>query len=139
MTMREAHSHWVLQAFGIAFLLSVAIGPFLVPESRAAEESRVHHIVICWLKESGNDAARQELIEAVRGLKDIPGVLDVHAGAVLPSDRPIVDSSFDVAIIFTFSDQETMKAYLTHPTHRQALKQTIRPLVREFLVYDFAE
>lgn len=77
------------------------------------------------------------MIDAAHGLADIPGVLEVHAGTVLPSGREIVDSSFDVAIIFTFPDRHAMDAYLKHPIHQQTLKDTIQPLVRKILVYDF--
>ena len=100
---------------------------------------KVHHTVICWLKEPGDARARQEIVEVSRSFTSIPGVIEVAAGPVLPSDRPIVDSSFDVAITITFTDKVAMAAYLAHPLHQRAVEETIRPLVRKILAYDFLE
>jgi len=81
--------------------------------------------------------ARRSIIVASKSFGDIPGVVDVHAGSVLPSRRQIVDDSFDVAIIITFANEQAMHAYLDHPTHKDAVEHIIRPLVRKIVVYDF--
>jgi len=103
------------------------------------KSGRVQHVVVCWLNEPGNEAARRSIIEASKSFAEIPGVLSVSAGRVLPSERPIVDSSFDVAIVVTLRDAAVMPAYLNHPTHQRAAKEVLQPVVRKTLVYDFAE
>jgi len=50
-----------------------------------------------------------------------------------------VDDSFDVGILLTFPDRQTMNAYLTHPDHKQAVKNVLKPLVSKIVVYDFTE
>jgi len=69
----------------------------------------------------------------------MPGVVTVSAGTALESDRPVVDSSFDLAIVITFDSEETLKAYLNHPDHKAAVKNTLQPLVKRILVYDFVD
>ena len=102
-------------------------------------ELRVSHIVLLWLKDSGNSAHRELLIDASRQLKHIPGVLEVRVGEVIPSNRKIVDDSFDVGIYFSFSSVKAMQGYLTHPLHVKTVKEIILPVTRKVLAYDFLE
>ena len=106
----------------------------------AAPQRPVHtleHIVVVWLKEPGNAAHRQTILEQSEVLRRIPGVLSLKSGTVIPSERAIVDSSFDVALIVSFADQAAMDAYLVHPTHVQLVNETLRPLVAKIRVFDF--
>jgi hypothetical protein len=108
-----------------------------LPGAGVAPEQRIHHVVLCWLKEPGNSAQRQELIEQTRLLKRIPGMRELRVGEVIPSDRAIVDDSFDIGIVMTFDTEAEMNWYLQHPQHRWAVKEHILPLTRKILVYDF--
>ena len=101
--------------------------------------SKVHHVVVCWLKESGNKEDRQKIIETSRGFVSIPGVIDVRAGSVIHSEREIVDSSFDVAIYLSFENEQELQEYLVHPVHKNAVKEILKPHVRKIVVYDFIE
>ena len=106
------------------------------------EKNRGHalqHVVLCWLKESGNSQHREEIIAVSKTFRNIPGVLDVRAGQVVPSDRAIVDDSFDLGIIITLADSQRLKGYLVHPIHQKAVEEVILPLVRRTVVYDFVE
>ena len=104
-----------------------------------ADSGTVHHVVVCWLKEPGNREVQDKLISVSRSLGNIPGVVSVSVGRVLPSERPVVDSSFDVAMVLTFKDKEALAAYLEHPEHKKATKETLEPLVKKILIYDFVE
>ncbi len=99
----------------------------------------VQHIVFCWLKESGNLAHREKIIETSRSFRNIPGVLKVSVGEVIPSNRKIVDDSFDVGITLTFSSTDDMNAYLEHPLHKDAVQKVLLPLVKKIVVYDYME
>ena len=101
--------------------------------------SNVHHVVVCWLNKHGNKEARQKVIEVSRGFSAIPGVIDVRAGRVVHSEREIVDSSFDVAIYLSFENEQKLFEYLNHPIHKKAVEETLKPLVRKVIVYDFIE
>jgi hypothetical protein len=98
----------------------------------------VQHIVLCWLKKPGNTQARAQIIAAVKDFKtQIPQLKSLRIGQVLPSDRPIVDDSFDVAFVMTFANEAHMKTYEKHPAHQKAVKDILRPLTAKILVYDF--
>lgn len=101
--------------------------------------ARVHHVVLCWLKDSGNAGHRRQIVEVSRSFKEIPGVLDVKVGESLESDRKIVDDSFDVAISLSFANTKDLAEYLVHPAHEKAKKEVLLPLISRILVYDFRE
>src|SRR5207248_8021170 len=94
-----------------------------------AGNATIQHVVVCWLKHHGDAGERQRLIDASNDFQGkIPGLVRVSAGSVLPSTRPAVDSSFDVAIVMTFKDETSLKNYGKHPVHQQAVKDVLRPL-----------
>lgn len=94
-------------------------------------------MVLCWLKEPGNTEHRDQIINISRTFKKIPGVLEVQAGEVISSDRPIVDDSFDVGILVIVPDAKRLQEYLDHPIHQDAKRDILLPLVEKVLVYDF--
>jgi len=107
-----------------------------VPLQGAADA--VEHIVIVWLQEPGNAAQRARVIRESQVLREIPGVTGLRAGDMLPSQRSIVDSSFDVALIVSLQDPAAMAGYLFHPIHVKLVEETLKPLVKKIQVYDFA-
>lgn len=99
-------------------------------------ERRVGHVVVFWLKEPGDDAARRRIIEASESFRSIPGVIAVEAGERLPSPRANVDKTFDVAVVMWFRDADALEQYQVHPEH-QAMLREVGPLVERAVVYDF--
>lgn len=97
----------------------------------------VNHIVIAWLKQPGDVEARKRFIETTKGFAKLPGVIGHRVGLVLPSDRKVADSSFDIAVVITFKDKEALAAYLEHPEHKKGLDEVLKPLVEKVVVYDF--
>ncbi len=102
-------------------------------------QSSVYHMVICWLKEPGNQSHRDKLLDETMKLRAIPGILSVEAGTMLPGNRSIVDSSFDLGIIMHFKDEKAMRAYLHDPRHRKATREVLAPLTSKVIVYDFVK
>ena len=105
----------------------------------ACQQAPVNHVVVCWLKEPGNEAAHQQLIDDSRRFTKIPGIVHVSAGRPLPSTRPAVDASFDVAIVMKFRDEMALASYANHPLHLQAVERTLKPLVAKYVIYDFKD
>lgn len=97
----------------------------------------VTHVVVFWLKDHGNPAQRAKIIETSESFRKIPGVLSVKVGQCLPSQRPIVDSSFDVALAMEFANQADMQKYLDDPRHRERTVAVLKPLVKKITAYDF--
>jgi hypothetical protein len=102
-------------------------------------ENRVNHIVMCWLKEPGNEAHRDSIIETCKSLREIPGVLEIRVGEAIPSERALVDDSFDICIMMTFASTDDMTRYIDNPLHKKAFGEVLQPLVQRIVVYDFLE
>ncbi len=96
------------------------------------------HVVLVWLKQAGNPQHREQIIEASQRLKAIPGVLDLHVGEVVRSDREVVEDSYDVALSLRFANRADLQAYLVHPLHVSTVKQEFLPIMQRYQVIDFA-
>jgi len=119
----------------IGLILLCSFGCITVQQ--VENERAIQHVVLCWLKESGNAEHRNRIIEVSKTFRKIPGVLEVRVGRVIKSDRAIVDDSFDVGILVTVSDVERLQEYLDHPIHQKAKQDVLLPLVEKVVVYDF--
>ncbi|MCP4901711.1 MAG: Dabb family protein [bacterium] len=129
--MKSQNKSCILLFFSCLLLLTGCVS------THNSNSGSAHHLVLCWLKTPGDQGAKAELIRVSNGFVDIPGVLSVSAGSAIPSDRPIVDSSFDVAILIVLENESALRKYLEHPDHKAAQANTLRPLVDRVLVYDF--
>jgi len=132
---------WItlVAAVGLCSCQSARQSPVHKSIAATDNDSHIAHVVLCWLKEPGNVQARQRVIDESKKLGEIPSVLHVMAGTAIPSSRPVVDSSFDVGLVFTFRNQQDLRAYLTNARHQQLLLDTIKPLVQRYIVYDIRE
>ena len=92
-----------------------------------------------WLHKPKNPKHTDDVINVSRRLKEIPEVQEIRVGKSIPSDRPIVDDSFDVALYMIFNSKQALEAYLVHPMHTEAVKSVLRPLSNKILVYDFED
>lgn len=99
--------------------------------------SSISHVVLVWLKEPGNQQMRDKFVSASRSLNNLPGIISRHVGVVVPSEREIVDDSFDVAVTVTLKDEKALKAYMSHPRHKKVVQDVLKPLVGKIVAYDF--
>lgn len=117
-------------------LITVLSGCATAPKS--AQTGKINHIGFVWLKEPGNAAHQQMLIEAARSFaRDIPEVKFLSVGKTLPKGSPFVDVSFDICLSMQFDDQAAMERYNQHPVHQKAAQEVFFPLAQKFLFYDF--
>ncbi len=129
--------------FSLLLCLSVLAGCARCPENLAnspRERATVEHVVVCWLKNPGDPSAIAALIETSQSFQRLPGVVSIDVGPVLisdQSDRPGVDSSFDLAVVMRFTDEGAYRAYLENPLHERAVVEKLKPLTRRVAVYDF--
>ncbi|OQX72361.1 MAG: hypothetical protein B6D61_13840 [Bacteroidetes bacterium 4484_249] len=107
-------------------------------KSVVQQGSIVHHIALFWLNEPGDQSTIKRITDASKSFSDIPGVLNVVVGTSVPSDRPVVDDSFDVAVIITFSDEQAYHNYLKNPKHLNAVEHLLKHFVRKIIVYDIS-
>ena len=121
-----------LMLIAVCLLTACAGWPF-----RRGADTRIHHIVVCWLKDPGDSAARARLLAAGDELRTIPGVSDLAVGTPLNSERPGTDAGYDVIFTMTFANNATYTAYLGHPTHQRLVHEVLEPYADHFIIYDF--
>lgn len=103
-----------------------------------SQRGKVNHAVFVWLKKPGNAADRQKLIDAAKMLKSkLPEVETLTVGQMLPSKRPIVDSTYDVGFVMRFATQAAMDRYEQSDVHQKAVKELLLPISKKVQVYDF--
>ena len=134
---RQTHPPWAgLQVSRTAWTYCLVACLALGAPVHAAADA-IEHVVIVWLQDPGNAEQRARIISESQVLREIPGVTQLRAGGMLPSQRASVDSSFDVALIVSLRDAAAMADYLAHPIHVKLVGETLNPLVRKIQVYDF--
>ena len=95
------------------------------------------HIVVFWTDPAQPNAA-EELLEGANWLlKDIPGVLQFHVGKMVPSERPVVEQSYQAALNLIFPNKQAEQEYQTHPQHLEFVEKYVRRLTQKVVVYDF--
>ncbi|MHB8520172.1 MAG: Dabb family protein [Limisphaerales bacterium] len=97
----------------------------------------VSHIVIFWTDPLNPKATDELIAGAERYLKPIPGLLHFHVGRMVPSPRPVVEQSYQVALNTVFSSRDAREAYRAHPRHKQFEEEVLRKTYRKCVVYDF--
>jgi hypothetical protein len=95
------------------------------------------HVVILWTDPAQPDAADELLAAANKYLKNIPGVLQFHAGKMSPSHRPVVDQTYQVALSVVFPDKKTEQEYQTHPQHIEFVEKVFKRVCKKAVIYDF--
>jgi hypothetical protein len=121
-----------------ALILCTVLSSCSTPSYFDSQNPPVTHVVVCWLNNPQDEEAKTKLIEASQSFRQISGVLDVRVGKMIPSQRPQVDSTFDLAVVITFKNVEAMRAYEKNPIHLKAVQDVLKPHVKKFLVYDIA-
>ena len=92
------------------------------------------HIVVLW----ADPAAADEIVAgANRLLKNIPGVVQFHAGKMVGSARPVVEQTYAVALNLIFTSKQAEAEYQTHPQHVEFVTRFVKPLVKKVVIYDF--
>lgn len=95
------------------------------------------HIVVLWADPARPEAANEILEAANRLLKNIPGVVQFHAGKMVGSARPVVEQTYSVALNIIFTSKQAEAEYQIHPQHVEFVTNFVRPLVKKVVIYDF--
>ena len=119
----------------LAGLLLFASGFLHAREKQA--DGPVTHVVLVWLKDPGNAAMRSKFVAASKALNDLPGIVNRQVGIVMPSDRAIVDDTFDVGMTVTLKNKKAMQAYMQNPKHKKIVQEQLKPMVNRIVIYDF--
>lgn len=134
---RDEENRFMMRIYISIIILCVTLSAFASSATSKTQENKVVHVVLVWLKQPGNHEHIQQVVEVSNQLKEIPYIQEMRIGKSIPSDRAIVDDSFDVGLYMIFANQEDMQRYLVHPDHKNAVKKVLKPLASKIQVYDF--
>jgi len=95
------------------------------------------HVVIFWSNPADPKAADGLVAGAKTYLAPIPGIVHFHVGKMVPSDRPVVDQSYQVALNVVFADKKAQDEYQVHPLHVQFVEKVFKRVCQRVVVYDF--
>jgi hypothetical protein len=136
--MKNTTSIWQRVGLTLLALSTVTFLSGCATAPKSAQTGKIHHIGFVWLKEPGNAAHQQKLIEAAHSFaREIPEVKFLAVGKTLPKGSPFVDTSFDICLSMQFDDQAAMERYNQHPVHQKAAQEVFLPLAQKFLFYDY--
>jgi hypothetical protein len=96
------------------------------------------HVVIFWTDPANPTAADELLAGCEKYLRPIPGVITYHAGKMVPSHRPVVDQSYQIALNLVFPDKKAQDDYQVHPLHIEFVEKVFKRVCKKVVVYDFA-
>jgi len=107
------------------------------PKTEAIGKAKLLNITLIWLRESDNDAHRQQVIRAAHRLaREIPEVQRLSAGPPFPYGGPGLDSSFDICLVMQFEDEDALDRYAKHPAFQKAQRELLSPLTKRVKVYN---
>ena len=95
------------------------------------------HVVIFWTSPENPNAATALLAGANQYLKPIPGVVAFHIGKMVPSHRPVVDQTYQVALNVIFTDKKAQDDYQVHPLHVEFVEKVFKRVCKKVVIYDF--
>ena len=96
------------------------------------------HVVIFWTDPAQPAAADELIAGAHRYLTTAPGIVHFHVGKMVPSQRPVVDQSYQVGLNVVFSDKTSQDAYQVHPDHTEFIEKVFKRVCKRVQVFDFA-
>ena len=94
------------------------------------------HVVIWWTRPEIENAADELVAGAAKFLRPIPTVKQFHVGKMVPSQRPVVDQSYQVAMHVDFADKQGQDEYQVHPLHLEFVEK-LSCLWSRVVIYDF--
>ena len=96
------------------------------------------HNVYFWLHNPGSDDDRQGLRAGLETLKTIEHSQAVYVGTPAETRRPVIDHSYDFALMLIFADKAAHDAYQEHPTHLKFVEDCAR-YWQQVKIYDTVE
>jgi hypothetical protein len=94
------------------------------------------HIVLFWTDSTAPNATDELLAGATKYLPSGPGVIDFHAGKMVPSHRGVVDQSYQVGLNVQFETKQAQDEYQVHPLHLEFVAKC-KTLWTKVVIYDF--
>ena len=137
---RPSNPLWNRVLPGCALLLGSCAASGAAPDPVLGHDDRpdlVHAVAFWWSADAPADLSeRMVALYRERVATEVPGVVDVWIGPPDPSERSVVDSSFDLMSTVRFESPEAEDGWQVHPVH-DALKVEFGPYIERVQINDF--
>lgn len=94
----------------------------------------IHHVYF-WLKNTGNAADCNKLVEGLKKLSKTTAIKQFHIGKPANTSRNVIDSSYAVSWMLIFDNEAAQATYQTDPLHLQFIEECSH-LWSKVVVYD---
>lgn len=94
----------------------------------------IHHVYF-WLKNTGNDADRNQLVEGLTKLSKATTIKQFHIGKPANTSREVIDSSYAVSWMLIFDKDADQATYQTDAIHLKFIEECAH-LWSKVVVYD---
>lgn len=115
-----------------ALLATMSTSPMSTSSRQAGQ---FVHCVYFWMREDLSEEERETFEKGLAMLARLETVRHAFIGAPPPSQREIVDGSYDYALVLAFDDAEGHDAYQVHADHELFRQQTVG-FWRDIKIYD---
>ena len=79
--------------------------------------SQFVHVVNFWLKKELSDADILAFEQGVQSLGQIHSLKSFHVGRPAPTDRPVIDKTYDYCLVCSFENKADHDSYQEDPIH----------------------
>lgn len=93
------------------------------------------HTVFFWLLDSNNKDSRLKLENGLRKLAEITEIKQAFIGQPAPTNRDVIDNSYDFSITFIFENAADQEIYQDHADHHLFINEC-SSLWKKVQVYD---
>lgn len=94
----------------------------------------IHHVLF-WMKDPTSLEDKNNLLEGLNSLKEIPIAKITHIGTPASTDRPVIDRSYQFSLMLIFEDMKAHNTYQKHPLHLKFI-ENCSSLWSKVLIYD---
>ena len=94
----------------------------------------IHHVFF-WLKNAGNTADRDKLIEGLQKLSKVKTIKSFHIGKPADTHRDVIESTYAVSWCAFFDNDADQASYQTDPIHLKFVEDN-SALWQKVIVYD---
>ncbi len=82
----------------------------------------IHHVYF-WLKDPASKEDLQQLVAGLEALGKVPEIKMFHIGYPAPTDREVIDNTYQVSWLNVFETAADQDTYQSHPLHIKFIEE----------------
>ncbi|MCB0521097.1 MAG: Dabb family protein [Lewinellaceae bacterium] len=132
--MKKQSRRSFLATASYSALLPLAAANSLDTKPKGMKNIFIHHVYF-WMKNPGNAADVEKLVEGLRHLSKVKTIKTLHIGKPAGTPREVVDNSYGVSWMVTFKNKADQDSYQVDPIHLKFIEDCSH-LWSKVIVYD---